>query len=178
MPELNDWVTLTVNAEYEINLDPIQIRHKETLRVVRPFTRKDNYKPVKLGTRLYYLHKIIALQFIKNPDPENYIMIDHIDRNRLNNSVDNLRFVSPSQNNRNKKSHRGRVYNYVQNLPEGAVEINPFPNLRDTYYQAGNKIYVNNLVNYRELYIDKNNRVNLAIVSQNGRTKYKKYKIL
>jgi hypothetical protein len=105
-------------------------------------------------------------------------MIDHIDRNRLNNSIENLRFVSPSLNNRNKKSHRGRVYNYILNLPEGAVQINPFPNLRDTYYQVDDKVYVYNFVNYRELYTDKNNRVNLAIVSPNGRTKYKKYKTL
>jgi hypothetical protein len=77
MPE---WITLTVDTEYEINPESIEIRHKQSLRIVRPFTRKDNYKPVKLGTRFHYLHKIIAIQFVQNPNPENYRIIDHIDR--------------------------------------------------------------------------------------------------
>jgi hypothetical protein len=175
MPE---WVTLTVDTEYEINPESIEIRHKQSLKIVRPFTRKDNYKPIKLGTRLHYLYKIIAIQFIQNPNPENYKIIDHIDRNRLNNSIENLRFVSPSLNNRNRRSHRGRNYYYFQTLPKNAIQINPWPDkkLRDSYYEANGEVYVFNTVDYRQLYKDMRGRANLAIVAENGRTKYKKYK--
>jgi len=45
------------------------------------------------------LHKLLALQFI--PNPNNYPIIDHIDRNKHNNSLDNLRWTTISINSRN-----------------------------------------------------------------------------
>lgn len=46
------------------------------------------------------IHRLLALQFIPNPD--NLPCVDHIDRNRQNNSLENLRWVTISQNVRNK----------------------------------------------------------------------------
>jgi hypothetical protein len=47
-------------------------------------------------------HRLLGLQFIYNDDPINKIHIDHIDRNKSNNSLDNLRWVTPSQNQKNR----------------------------------------------------------------------------
>ena len=53
------------------------------------------------------LHRLIAEAFIPNPD--NKPCVDHIDRNRLNNNIDNLRWVSYAENNLNKNI-KGSIY--------------------------------------------------------------------
>ena len=45
------------------------------------------------------VHRLIALTFIPNPDNKPYI--DHIDKNKHNNTVNNLRWVSPQENSAN-----------------------------------------------------------------------------
>lgn len=49
-----------------------------------------------------YIHRLLALQYIENTNPEEFIEVDHIDRNRQNNSLDNLRWVNKSIQNNNK----------------------------------------------------------------------------
>lgn len=45
------------------------------------------------------VHQLVAKAFIENPN--NYVMVDHIDGNRLNNNVENLRWVSARENANN-----------------------------------------------------------------------------
>ena len=44
----------------------------------------------------YYVHRLIAETLIENPN--NYDEVDHVDRNKQNNSASNLRWVSRSKN--------------------------------------------------------------------------------
>ena len=61
----------------------------------------------------YYKHRLIAQQWIPNPD--NLQQIDHINRNRTDNHISNLRWISRSENCKNKTSIHNVIYEYVDN---------------------------------------------------------------
>ncbi|WP_273761674.1 HNH endonuclease [Aeromonas hydrophila] len=48
-------------------------------------------------THSLYVHRLLALHFLEVPEGNN-IVVDHINNNRLDNSLSNLQFISQSQN--------------------------------------------------------------------------------
>ncbi len=70
----------------------------------------NGYLFVKMSGKLKSIHRLVGKLFIPNPD--NKKEINHIDGNKQNNNVDNLEWVSPSENIQHKinklgKDHRG-----------------------------------------------------------------------
>ena len=64
------------------------------------------YRQVGIATKIYHVHRLVVETFIGEiPDG---MEVDHLDRDRSNNALDNLRIVTHSQNNRNT-SHNDRV---------------------------------------------------------------------
>ena len=80
------------------------VRNIDTGKVLKPCINSCGYYIVNLykdrNRKFFYTHRLIALYFI--PNPENLPCIDHIDRDRTNNSISNLRWISKSNNNRNR----------------------------------------------------------------------------
>jgi len=58
-----------------------------------------------------YLHRLIAEHFIPNSEPEIKTQVNHIDGNKLNNNLDNLEWVTPSENIKHAWDTNLRPYN-------------------------------------------------------------------
>ena len=89
----------SIVENYEIsNLG--KIRNKKTNRIIKPDKEEKGYcrLTIKLnGKKKHYaVHRLVAIAFI--PNPNNLPQVDHIDNDKSNNRVDNLRWVSNKEN--------------------------------------------------------------------------------
>ena len=101
--ETGNWIECVVDNDFEINdAFPYPIRRKGTDKIINEYVEKNGYIRINLNRIKYNKHRIIAQQFLPNDDPINKLEIDHIDQNRANNHIDNLRWVSRSENEKNK----------------------------------------------------------------------------
>ena len=94
------------NNKYYIT-DDGRLFNKETDEEFIPYINKYGYKGLRINGKFTLLHRLVATIWI--PNPENKPQVDHIDRNKLNNSVNNLRWVTQQEN----------MNNLAKNLPNG-----------------------------------------------------------
>lgn len=86
-----------------------------------------------------FVHKIIALTFI--PNPNNYLCVNHKDENKTNNNVKNLEWCSKKYNNiysiTSRRKHIGNILQYDKNnnfikkwesVSEASNELNIYRN--------------------------------------------------
>ena len=106
---------LNFEDDYEIlNQYPFTIRKKSNHRVLRE-SLSAGYVQIALNRRPFKKHRLIGLQFLDNPDPINFDVIDHKNHNRADNHLSNLRWSSSSS--------KGVQYEYVDDIPDNAIVI-------------------------------------------------------
>lgn len=95
------WKKIDRNKNYSINENG-EVRNDKTNHIKTPFVnRKSGYLIVDLyegnKSKKVPIHRLVAEAFIPNPDRK--ATVDHIDGNRKNNSISNLRWATYSENN-------------------------------------------------------------------------------
>ena len=157
-----EYIQLELHPNYEI-----MTTYPHNIRKI--FNKNDAYEWISncgyllvLLDKIYTKHRIIAEQFIPNDDTENKTEVNHINHIKTDNHINNLEWCSHSDNILDRTGHLGVKYEFVDNLPEDAInilqyetrtEIHEFDEERYWYSPSTDLFYFNNKRNYRILYI-------------------------
>jgi len=107
------WKDITDFNNYEVSSFG-NVRNKKTQRILKPWIAGAGYNYVWLGAKYKTsVHRLVALAFIENPD--NKKTVDHIDRNKQNNNVENLRWATYQENMWNINSKNIREH-YIKDV--------------------------------------------------------------
>jgi len=107
--EIKDFPNYMINKQGNIysnkrnKLLKIYSKHKDKYKKI---TLRKNGKSYKKS-----IHRLLGIQYLDNPN--NLPCIDHINRNRIDNSLSNLRWVSYSINAKNKSSKKNATSKYI-----------------------------------------------------------------
>ena len=96
---MEDWVIIEDFPIFSISRDGV-IMNNETGKILKSYKDTPGYLRFYLSGKSKLLHRLLALAFI--PNPENKPFIDHINRDRSDNRLENLRWATSSENNQNR----------------------------------------------------------------------------
>jgi len=130
---------LELYDNYEINQEGV-LRNLKTNRILKGVIGKDGYVRFCLkqdgSQKNVFKHCLIAELFVWNPD--DLPCVDHIDRNKLNNAVENLRWCSLSENNRNRSMSK-RNTSGEMNIHKCFIKGHPYWGIKFGNHKEGNK---------------------------------------
>ena len=129
------WKIITSHPNYEVSTEG-QVRNIKTQRILKPRIDKGYERYILYNDEGYtnlHGHRLVALYFLPHPEDLAY-ELDHIDRNKLNNNVANIRWASRSDNNLN------RSYYYLKE--DGLHNIHLYGKTYCVKFKNNNKVVV------------------------------------
>jgi hypothetical protein len=163
-PLEQEWDDLIVAPDdYQINRRTHVIRNKHTgISPTINENRHTGYFQFTINSATHPLHRILALQYVHNPSPERFTVVDHIDRNKKNNDLSNLRWVEPAFNSKNCLSHINQAYEWLDMLPEDLVQIQSYGKHHfDNLFYAQGHFYIQVGLQYRRLKVKTRSRLSV-----------------
>ena len=109
------------------------IKNSKTNKIIKLQNHQKGYKLVSLKKngkwKMFRVHRLVGLAFLENPD--NKQMIDHIDENKSNNNVMNLRWATSKDNSANQgkrtnntSGFKGVCFDKHANKYKASIRIN------------------------------------------------------
>lgn len=104
------WKPILENNNYEISTKGI-VRNIHTKQIMKIRLQQQGYQLVSLTNpkKNHFIHTLVANTFIPNPDKKP--SVDHIDRNRENNCIENLRWATMKEQCKNRNWSKGEDKN-------------------------------------------------------------------
>ncbi len=110
---MGDFENIKDYETYSINKNGL-IKDNRTGKIMPQYLNCDGYKRINLvnpnNKKGFMVHRLVALQFLEKNN-ENYNEIDHIDKNKINNYISNLRWVDDYIQNQNKGNFKNNKLN-------------------------------------------------------------------
>jgi hypothetical protein len=119
------WKQIEDFPNYEVSTEG-QVRNMKTNRMLKPKIDFGYSKVVLYESSIRKhcrIHRLVATAFISNV--EDKPQIDHIDRNKLNNHVSNLRWATNSENQLNR-DYSTKEMPYIRINPSGSFQVRIF----------------------------------------------------
>jgi hypothetical protein len=140
---IEDFKPINNYPNYKINKKGVVINSKNL--VMKQVLNMGKYYAICLlnteGKRqLVPIHRLVALTFI--PNSNNYDVVNHIDKNKLNNNVENLEWTTIAGNT---KHACGRKINMLDIKTNEILKT--FESIKDAYVYLGKKYYDRKIAN-------------------------------
>ena len=109
------------------------VKNCKTNKILKPVNHRQGYKQIGLTKngkcKTFKVHRLVGIAFLENPD--NKPMIDHIDENKSNNNIKNLRWATNQENQSNQgkrinntSGYKGITFNKHANKYKAQININ------------------------------------------------------
>jgi HNH endonuclease len=95
MIDLSQFQPVKGNTDYLIDKNGL-IYSTKVNRIMKPQKHKEGYSIIQLNLKHYLIHRLLAIQFI--PNPESKPQVNHKDSNRANNALENLEWCTHAEN--------------------------------------------------------------------------------
>lgn len=120
-----EWRTIEVFPDFKISNTGIIKNFKTGVIITQRL--HGGYYSITLGDsinntrKIYRVHRLLAIYFIENSDPDKYKIVDHIDGCKTNNDLSNLRWCTYSENVKNWYRHRTNYNKVMQYSLKGEI---------------------------------------------------------
>ena len=152
---MNGWTVIPGFSDYVIaNEFPNQIKRISTGRIIKEHINNDGYVHLNLNVdgkqKTVKKHRIVAQTFVPNDDPINKTEVDHLNHDRTDNHISNLRWTTRSTNLVNRTGLRGITYQFVSELPLGSVKVTHYNthSFDDIYFHSETSVFYKKIADH------------------------------
>ena len=114
--------------DYYIDDETFQIwsfKRYDEGRLLKPQVRKDGYILYRFNVngkhKNIYYHHILVKMFLNPNFDSTKEEIDHLNHNKSDNSIENLKVVSASENQRNKSTYKEKEFNFIDDIGKSLI---------------------------------------------------------